>query len=87
MITLQCLVSRNTNSWRDQTRIGIICFYSKLFGFNRKSNSPMMYIPSSVCHGIVVSLTTKTFLKASFIISKERVSCSIFSLSGMEYAT
>lgn len=47
-------------------------YKSKLSSLSRKSNSPIVSIPSSLRRGIIWSLTTMIFLKESLIFVSER---------------
>lgn len=58
-------------------------YKSKLFGFNRKSLIFIINIPSLFRHTGELSLIIVIFLKESFILANDLVSCFIFSSSGI----
>ena len=51
----------------------------KLSGSSRKSNRPMVRMPSSSIYGLMTSLTTTIFLKLSPMPRSDRFSCAAFS--------
>ena len=63
-----------------------IIYKSRLSGFNRKSMMPIITIPFSLRHSLILSFTTMIFLKESSMRTNEFCSCSIFSWSGIANA-
>ena len=54
-------------------------YRSRLFGFKRKSQMPIVTKPFSSLLSLILSLMTIIFLKESSIFLRERFSCSVFS--------
>ena len=61
-------------------------YQSKASGFNKKSVSEIVRIPSSSCHGTTGAFCIKMRLKPSLILRKDCVSCLRFSPVGISKA-